>query len=485
MRLRQPISGGGVNGSGIEFYSTKHSLIENNTIFDQAGAGGYWGAIFFKNAAGGASGGPVDSNEVRYNTLYDSYIGINLYHWASSNLVHHNTIYNCSQGITTHGGWVAYGASNSHNRIYNNTIYNCPIGLLMFIIGPDEGPIDDPAYFNNIVYNSATNRYGISFRWVNAADSARMTNFYSDYNCFYNSASTIVAQWGAEYGTKHNYTIAQMPGALGSDLHSYNINPVFSNPSNHEYYLTESSPEQLRIGGRGGAWPTYMGAIDPGDEPPPASIDQYVTRSSTQTTASLVDNLYGGIVPYDSLVLHWSTSRTSVLNLTARDTRATNTQSSYTFNKSSLTPNTKYYFRILAYDTDVIGDTTYIDSVTTTAIQGINQSISKNSTQSTVSLTDDLSNGNAPYDSLVLHWSTIRSSVANLTARDTRVLSASDPYTFEKTSLTADTKYYFRILAYDTGAYGDTSAIDSVNTTVPGLELISVFAPKIISPYFS
>jgi hypothetical protein len=216
-----------------------------------------------------------------------------------------------------------------------------------------------------------------------------------------------------------------------------------------------------------------------------ASIDQIITKTSNVNSATLSDNLSGGTAPYDSLVLHWGTVRANVVALTARDTRVTAATDPYVFSKTALSPSTKYYFRVLAFDAGVIGDTTAIDSVTTTAQSSIDQVVSKSTTDTQVTLNDDLSGGSAPYDSLILYWSVTRANIVNLSARDLKITAAADPYQFSKTGLTANTKYYFRISAFDSGSLGDTTAIDSATTSAAGLVILSVNVPDTVSGTYS
>jgi hypothetical protein len=217
------------------------------------------------------------------------------------------------------------------------------------------------------------------------------------------------------------------------------------------------------------------------------SIDQVVTKSSTLNSATITDDLTGGTAPYDSLILYWSATRANVANLSARDTKVTATVDPYVFSKTGLTSNTKYYFRISAFDTGASPDTLTIDSVTTATVPGIDQVVTKSSTINSATLSDNLTGGTAPYDSLILYWSATRANVANLSARDTKVTATTDPYAFSKTGLTSNTKYYFRISAFDTGANPDTSAIDSVTTTTDpsGYSLVSVGTPDSVSGTYS
>jgi len=103
------------------------------------------------------------------------------------------------------------------------------------------------------------------------------------------------------------------------------------------------------------------------------------------------------------------------------------------------------------------------------------QSITASATDSSALLIDNLGNGEAPYDSLVVYWSATRSAVATgPTARYSLITSATDPDSVAIPDLTAATTYYFRIAAFDAGAYADTTAIDSVVTGNPPSDYIII-----------
>lgn len=452
------------NDGGTNFYDISPVIFDSCTIYDC-----YYGGIYFKM---GYAGGMNTGSVIKYCTFdnydfgYDrtGHEALQFYRKTDR-----DSVYGCifknydERAIAINTGQDM--AFDAHGELFigNNTFYKC--NQIIFCNYADSVGGNEIKY--NIGYDFAS---GTNWQYIYRQP---LNHMEFDNNYWYDLTVSFSA-----YDNQSTYNWSQWR-AHGQDANSYNSNPNLTDPANGDFSRPGASQEMdVTYGGK--RW-TVFGAWQPEGDPPPPSISQYITETSTQNSASLIDNLYGGTAPYDSLVLHWSTSRANVVNLSARDTRATNTPSPYTFNKSSLTPSTKYYFRILAFDTGVIGDTTAIDSVTTTAIPGIDQSISKTSTQNSASLTDNLSNGSAPYDSLVLHWSTVRANVANLTARDIRATGASDPYTFVKSSLDQDTKYYFRILAYDTGALGDTTAIDSVTTTIPGLGLISLNVPDTVS----
>ncbi len=445
-----------VNSAGILAYNLNYSTITNNVVYDQPTS---HGAIFLK--------GINSYNEISHNTVYNSTVGIQLYYDSPYNTIHHNVVYNESEangwGIDVHGTYKV-GEENHYSKVYNNTVFNVTNGIGWNAGSSEVLQMDSSQFWNNI---SITTTYSLA-----QSVYANVENYYIDYNCYY-TGNSVVARWDGV-----SYSLAGLQESIYCDTNSVDSYPIFADPTNHDFHLTESSPVAVREGGRGGIYETYMGAFPFG----PRRINQNITKDSTSTTVTITDNLSGGIIPYDSLILHWSQTRANVLNLTARDSKITDAPNPCIFYKSSLSPNTKYYFRILAYDAGSIGDTSAIDSVTTTLYDYISQVIIKSSTDTSAALIDYLSGGTDPYDSLILHWSQVRADVVNLAARDTWVTSVDNPYVFSKTSLDSNATYYYRILAYDTGAVGDTSEIDSVVTSVTSnWDIISVGVPIAVS----
>jgi len=247
-----------VNQCGFDLYWVTNSTIDSNIIYDQPYPTN--GGIYLKNGNYPALEGGVDSNDVSYNTIYNCYIGINICHAADYNNIHHNTIFNSDIGIVHHGPYPA-GMTTDHNTIYNNTIYfngtlqNGGQSLLGIDLATDEGNINYPAFFNNIVMSAISSErcFGYTVRTHTA------NNFYSDYNCFYNSATTTIID---RIGT--SYTLANYQAAYPADeVHTINVNPQFQNAAGGNFNLTASSSATLKTGGVGGSYPTYMGSKDP------------------------------------------------------------------------------------------------------------------------------------------------------------------------------------------------------------------------------
>ena len=457
---------GAGHGSGFVFYGVHGAVVESCLVEGQ-----YTGyALQFKNQMTADS---ALNNVVRYNTIKaqnNSFTwGIVAFNHQVNDSIYGNIIYggsnlsspNIMDAVGTDGSESGYGGPSRNIYFYNNTIYNCLRGFLM---NNEIGVDDHDIHFKyNVVYgsNSSNNvMAGLS------STSMYDNNLDLDRNLYYSSVGNY------QFFVQGSYLNLSAWRSHGLDINTTTaVNPGFNNPSIMDFSRPNAGQEMnLTYGGR--TWTRY-GAIQGTTPPPIPKINQVISKNATQSSVTLIDDLSNGTVPYDSLILHWGTVRANIVNLTARDTRVTNVSDPYTFAKSNLTPNTKYYFRVLAYDSGVNGDTSGIDSVNTTlAPIHITQLITKTVTYNSASLSDDLNGGSVPYDSLVLHWSGTRANVLNLNARDSRIVGANDPCVFVKSSLAPGAKYYFRILAFDSGAIGDTTAIDSLTTDTAPLQRI-------------
>jgi hypothetical protein len=434
------------NGAAAIIYAQNHMVFDSCYFYRLTGDAVHWKAAYALNTG----------NTVRYSRIVgssgyfiDAGVVIGMY-------TRNDSVYGCTfSNLPNMGiqlgemGAVQNSQNQGRHAILNNTFYNC--GIFFDFRGYAPPDLEYVKY--NIGYDISG---GSTFLTFQNENSRIEPNCKIDSNYWFDPTTAFS---GYCFDATRNL---QGWRDNGFDAHCFNVNPGLTNPANLDFSRNSSSQEMSQTYG-GRSW-TRFGAWQPSGGP--SYIDQFVSKASTSSTATLTDDLTGGSSPYDSLVLHWSTVRANVVALSARDTRVTAASDPYVFSKTGLSPSTKYYFRALAFDSGAIGDTTAIDSVTTTVLASIDQVITKSSNTNSATLSDDLSGGTAPYDSLVLHWSTVRANVAALTARDTRVTAASDPYVFSKTSLSPSTKYYFRVLAFDAGATGDTTAIDSVTTTV-------------------
>jgi len=258
-----------VNSAAILWYTTDSSTITDNIIYDQPTS---WGAIFLKAWN--------THNEISNNTIHDASRGIQLYYGADSNTVHHNVIYDCTGGgIELHtGNDTPPARSNTGNQIYNNTFYSCASqGINLAYASGETVTMVNPQAWNNIIVQST---YA-----VNRSSNTTVTGAYFDYNCYYNSGSSIVASW---LGT--TYTLSNFVDSIHLDSNSVNVDPIFANAVGHDFRLTADSPQVLKTGGRAGVWPVYMGAYE--YEAEETSISQVLSEVDKDSVGIDVSNNY-------------------------------------------------------------------------------------------------------------------------------------------------------------------------------------------------
>jgi hypothetical protein len=159
------------------------------------------------------------------------------------------------------GGFRGYGQPTTTPHkilIYNNVFYNSPQALY------DWSTMDNWDFFNNIIYTDAVNSYAIRLDAGNPIPSSII-----DYNTYYKTGSgQLTFYWN--YGSRGN-TLGEWQSFTSSqgwpkDVHSSSANPgflnasgTFSNPSD---FKRASYPQN----GRGGLWPSVMGAYISGSE---------------------------------------------------------------------------------------------------------------------------------------------------------------------------------------------------------------------------
>lgn len=194
----------------------------------------------------------------------------------------------------------------------------------------------------------------------------------------------------------------------------------------------------------------------------PNMVHTLSTLSKTNTTAQLQDNVSGVTAPLDTLRLQVDnnsdfssiTFQSAINNATAPDT----------IQATSLTQNTKYYIRWIAWDGGC-ADTSQIDSVTTFAT--ISHSITKiNVTATSFRVRNDYVANNANKHVLIYD---VNSSIAGSVRVDSVTSGITDPDTLGPViGLSNNTKYYFWWVITDDWKT-DTSAIDSVTTNAADL----------------
>jgi hypothetical protein len=414
------------NSGGIELYDSYHWTIDGNFIFNQhTGVG----SIFLKE----------NNNfiEIENNIIHDVTSGIALYNGDKYNSIHNNVLYNGSQAFNIRSSESVNGTT-LYNRFYNNTVYNFTNHGATYLAAENGQTVIDSLWsFNNITSECA---YGLK-----VIPTYTPTHYYFDHNDYWHSPSSTVADW---LGT--NYTLPNLIANVYVDSFSVNIDPVFNNASGHDFHLTDNSPASITTGGRGGLYPTYMGAYAPGDTAAWPVIYQMATDTAWSDSVHIWDNPQGAVGTVDSIIFYWSATRANVVNLTARDSKVSAVSNPCLFRKTGLSYSAKYYFRFASFDVGCFPDTTAIDSTTTSLnISGITKT--PGLTTCTIHWQT-----NEPANWIVFygHTSSYGSTLGN-----TGVYQTS--YTVQLTGLTPDYVYHLKI----TSCNVDDNCVDSNDDT--------------------
>jgi hypothetical protein len=319
-----PISseGGDVNTHGICVYRCRNCTFDDNVVHDIGGLGVGIRLKWLDTLC-------VVSN----NTVYNCYDGILLGPESDMNSAYGNLVYNISGG----GGIVIKAGNNTgpndHSDVYNNTLYNCTgagIGLLPY------NTIYNASIWNNLIVNS----HGPGGFYNLTAEANNHPNLYSNYNCYYNTSTNTVAYW---HGA--NYTLSQLRSSTGLDQNSINSDPVFANAAAHDFSLTPSSPAVLRTGGRPG-YLSYIGAIDPNEEP------------VVDTIPPVISNVSAGNITSSSASITWTTNEpaSSQVNYGLSTSYGQSTTAnrslvdSHIAQLTGLQANTVYHYRVRSID---------------------------------------------------------------------------------------------------------------------------------------
>lgn len=362
------------NAAGILTYQCRACTLTYNTIYDEA----IGHAMVYLKAFGNYD------NVVAYNTLYGGGytasngthgVGIIDMYEGNNNQIHHNIITNCDLGIAVHGSRSIYNPTQ-RTKIYNNTIYGgvAQLGGIGYFhngtLGTDES--NDLIYlqvFNNIV---RTNDYSIFRQRYNP--SGQMDSLYEDYNSYYNSSSSSVVEWHdyvAGYDSiftlttwqTHYPNMVDMVRPFVLDANSVVYDPDFlsTDSSNANFmYLdtTNSSNATLLTGGRGGSWPSYMGARDPGVTPPEDTTPPVISSVSANPSTTAV-------------VITWTTDEAATSRVIGDVTSySSSLVTSHSRTISGLTPATGYDYQVVSCDASGNCDTSATYNFTTDSETG-------------------------------------------------------------------------------------------------------------------
>lgn len=261
------------SSGGAKQVSRQH--IHGNTVFD-CGAG-----ISLKTSQ-------CDSTLIDSNIIHDT-DRAGIHTDGDYNCIKYNVIYNVNDaGILVSALYDDVVACTVYNNTISGTGDSLGIGIFaLYSTGGGPPSLRDSSWvFNNIVcvHNDDYGGYtdGDSFYCGDAmsvrADYRKFPGlgwdnydpafFYSDYNCFYDTADTDTHNiiWDSTHAMSLpewvSYATSTVGFVTGKDSNSVFADPVFEDEANNDYNLTAGSPAALRTGGRGGSYPSYMGAYE-------------------------------------------------------------------------------------------------------------------------------------------------------------------------------------------------------------------------------
>lgn len=218
-----------------------------------------------------------DSCSFYNNTIYNEYNGVRLKGDCTYDTVRNNVIYDCN--VSNAGYGINIGTASKHLTLAYNSISNSGYGGI-YLMKPNDGePCSSMVIYNNTVFGSRTRdgmkeatdetRYIVGTNFFNniimeASNSYHCFNLQwdhsdegvMDYNCYYdpNRGNTDVVNWGGS-----SYTLSEHVANNNLDSNSVNVDPKIDT-TDYSLPLTSESPAAVKTGGRGGSWPSYMGA---------------------------------------------------------------------------------------------------------------------------------------------------------------------------------------------------------------------------------
>lgn len=246
------------NCNALHGRGLKYSLISNNTL-----SGAYFG-IRLKT--------DNDYNIIENNRSFNHTTGgIALASGAQHNIVRYNLVWGSQNGFQFLHASSDDSDPTDSNYIYNNTFMGSGAGGAGLGLGDFESDntIARNFLFNNILYKWPSNSNGNELYY-----KRNYPQEYLDYNCYFQNSPGESVINAAYSGGGGNQSLASWQAealsnfGVAYDQNSVNLNPQFLNTNNssNANFLrldTLNSPAALLSGGRGGSWPTYMGAFDP------------------------------------------------------------------------------------------------------------------------------------------------------------------------------------------------------------------------------
>ena len=181
------------------------------------------------------------------------------------------------QNIIVGGGGAEYGNDRMVNdKFYNNTLYQ---PWYDGVWGHSGLSVSGSEIFNNIFYGDPSVGGGYDhIRWD--GPTSVCTQSYLNNNLYYPLAKAenfrdLSSGYGSLTAWK-NGLIAAGCNASTNENASRSADPKFVNAAARDFHLASDSP--ARSGGRGGAYPTALGAYVTGTEQIGCSLTPYVTE---------------------------------------------------------------------------------------------------------------------------------------------------------------------------------------------------------------
>jgi hypothetical protein len=181
------------------------------------------------------------------------------------------------QNVSFRSGTIGWDSSNyaDGDAVYNNTVYRPRYDGVNAAPRPGEGRSRaENSVFNNIIVADARdpvgNYYGY-LRWVSNTDSDGIcTQSFIDHNLYFPVSATKHANFSANGHVSSSlsdwqaYLTENCTNPEVRETHSRVVDPLFVDALSGDFRLQADSP--ARTGGRGGPWPTALGAYVTGDE---------------------------------------------------------------------------------------------------------------------------------------------------------------------------------------------------------------------------
>lgn len=281
------IEDNGYNGDGdgilIELTPTKgatSTVIENNTLINNGGAGGYLlGAIWVD----GLSNGIIRHNYISGNYAAGVYVTNASNTTVSNDSIYQNVIYN-TRGIDTNRAGIVLRPNNgypfSDMKIYNNSIYGST-GSGIHLWNSNSGFTGNVIIKNNICSNATVGDLVVDTGTVSGTETI-------DYNLYYSPSVTNDFKW---LGT--SYDFSGYKSASSHDTHSLNVDPKFVSTSTPTLSLQNISPA-INAGTNVSLTTDYSGNTVPSGPSPDMGAYEFQDSTVPTTSASLSDGTYTG-----------------------------------------------------------------------------------------------------------------------------------------------------------------------------------------------